>query len=203
MSNEYYAPKHRAVAWHYSEVDNPASFETNILQRIKHHSPTGMGVGYGGSGAADFALNILDTRLRQLDYQAAETKAWNKASVYLDIFGLHHAFKWTFIAIAADESFIEWSIIDAWVYAVRFDDSLGSFLKPHVSSDFRAIFAALYDENAAKEQQHIDDETARRNILCFRALHKLIEQSDESAETGFAKDARAFIARLDSWRARR
>ena len=31
----------------------------NIPQRIAHHSPTGMEWGYGGSGPADFALNVL------------------------------------------------------------------------------------------------------------------------------------------------
>jgi DNA-directed RNA polymerase subunit RPC12/RpoP len=32
---------------------------TNVPQRIKQHSPTGFEWGYGGSGPADLALNIL------------------------------------------------------------------------------------------------------------------------------------------------
>ncbi|OGS01441.1 MAG: hypothetical protein A2V88_13965 [Elusimicrobia bacterium RBG_16_66_12] len=39
----------------------PGDFDCrfNIPQAIKLHSPTGMEWGYGGSGPADFALNIL------------------------------------------------------------------------------------------------------------------------------------------------
>ena len=32
---------------------------TNIPRLLIHHSPTGFEIGYSGSGAADFALNIL------------------------------------------------------------------------------------------------------------------------------------------------
>jgi hypothetical protein len=32
---------------------------TNVPQRIVQHSPTGFAWGYGGSGPADLALNIL------------------------------------------------------------------------------------------------------------------------------------------------
>lgn len=37
----------------------------NIYQIIYHHSPTGFEIGYGGSGPADFALNILELFLRE------------------------------------------------------------------------------------------------------------------------------------------
>jgi hypothetical protein len=37
----------------------------NIHQVYKHHSPTGMNWGYGGSGPADFALNILELFMRR------------------------------------------------------------------------------------------------------------------------------------------
>jgi hypothetical protein len=53
----------------------------NIRQRIVRHSPTGFAWGYGGSGPADLALNILSVFIGQA---AAE-------SLYQD-------FKWEFIA---------------------------------------------------------------------------------------------------------
>jgi hypothetical protein len=53
----------------------------NIQQRIVRHSPTGFAWGYGGSGPADLALNILSVFIGQ---EAAE-------SLYQD-------FKWKFIA---------------------------------------------------------------------------------------------------------
>jgi hypothetical protein len=53
----------------------------NIPRRIVRHSPTGFNWGYGGSGPADLALNILSVFIGQ---EAAES--------------LYQAFKWEFIA---------------------------------------------------------------------------------------------------------
>jgi hypothetical protein len=58
-----------------------AGRHVNIPQRIVRHSPTGFAWGYGGSGPADLALNILSVFIGQ---EAAE-------SLYQD-------FKWEFIA---------------------------------------------------------------------------------------------------------
>lgn len=43
------------------EMDNPraAALETNVVRSVIHHSPTGFETGYGGSGPADLALNVL------------------------------------------------------------------------------------------------------------------------------------------------
>ena len=54
---------------------------TNIPQRIIYHSPDGFEWGYGGSGPADFALNILSVFIGQ-----------EKAFRY------YQDFKWKFIA---------------------------------------------------------------------------------------------------------
>jgi hypothetical protein len=40
--------------------DGHTQIHVNIPQRVVHHSPDGFEWGYGGSGPADFALNILD-----------------------------------------------------------------------------------------------------------------------------------------------
>lgn len=60
---------------------NDGTAQFNFAQNIRIHSPTGMEYGYGGSGPADCALNIL------LHFVDGRT-AW----------GLHQSFKWDFIA---------------------------------------------------------------------------------------------------------
>jgi hypothetical protein len=54
---------------------------TNVPRRVVRHSPAGFEWGYGGSGPADFALNILSVFIGQ---EKAE--------------GLYQDFKWDFIA---------------------------------------------------------------------------------------------------------
>lgn len=56
--------------------------ETNVPHVWKYHSPTGFEFGYGGSGPADLALNIL------LKSGLDREEAWL----------LHQDFKWKFIA---------------------------------------------------------------------------------------------------------
>lgn len=63
------------------------TLEINIPQRIVKHSPTGMEIGYGGSGPADFALNILALFIGR---RRAERV------------GLYQDFKWKFIATMDD-----------------------------------------------------------------------------------------------------
>jgi hypothetical protein len=59
---------------------------TNIPQVEVYHSPSGFEWGYGGSGPADFALNIL---MLFTDKKTA--------------YALHQAFKWDFIAAMPKE----------------------------------------------------------------------------------------------------
>ena len=56
---------------------------TNVTRRITHHSPNGFEWGYGGSGLADFALNILSVFIGQEEAQRG---------------GLYQDFKWQFIS---------------------------------------------------------------------------------------------------------
>jgi hypothetical protein len=49
---------------------------TNVPHRIKRHSPTGLAWGYGGSGPADFALNILSVFIGQKEYEKDELVAF-------------------------------------------------------------------------------------------------------------------------------
>jgi len=71
----------------------------NIEQRIKYHSPTGFEWGFGGSGPADLALNILS-------YFVPVDEA----------FRLHQEFKWEFIAsVPFDGGTIKNEAIRAWI----------------------------------------------------------------------------------------
>ena len=59
---------------------------TNVPRRITKHSPTGFEWGYGGSGPADFALNILSVFIGQ-----------KLAEFY------YQDFKWEFVSKLPDE----------------------------------------------------------------------------------------------------
>jgi hypothetical protein len=61
---------------------NKDGITTNVPLRITRHSPNGFEWGYGGSGPADFALNILSVFIGQ---EAAEKN------------GLYQDFKWEFV----------------------------------------------------------------------------------------------------------
>ena len=74
---------------------------TNVPHAIVHHSPTGMEWGYGGSGPADFALNILYL------FTDRETA-----------FNLHQEFKREFVATMPREGGeIKANIIRDWIYS--------------------------------------------------------------------------------------
>lgn len=107
----------QGVWWVRDGVDTTGILKSNIAHRVKHHSPTGMNVGYAGSGPADFALNILQHRLEMLGYTGEKSNGtWNKQAIYRDIFGLHQKFKFEFL-VNADPLMgrISWADIDWWL----------------------------------------------------------------------------------------
>lgn len=62
--------------------DDDNNVTANVEHRWKAHSPPGFEFGYGGSGPADLALNIL------LKFGLSRERAWS----------LHQDFKWAFVA---------------------------------------------------------------------------------------------------------
>ena len=78
---------------------------TFLKQRIVLHSPTGFGWGYGGSGPADLALNML------YDY-LLRTKCKGARALALD---LHQTFKWGFIASQTKELSVTGDEIEYWL----------------------------------------------------------------------------------------
>lgn len=74
--------------------------ETNVPHQWIHHSPDGFEWGYGGSGPADLALNIL--LMAGLD----KNKSWR----------LHQDFKWKFIATMSHEGgILKKEEINKWI----------------------------------------------------------------------------------------
>jgi hypothetical protein len=85
----------------------------NLGQLVVHHSPTGFNWGYGGSGPADFALNILQyfgPPGNEVDCFRGRCSqfAWN----------YHHQFKREFIAALPKEGgVIPGEVIRKWIEA--------------------------------------------------------------------------------------
>ena len=80
------------IVLHRNGIDNP------VPHRYDYHSPTGMEFGYGGSGPADAALNILAL------FVPGPTA-----------FRLHQDFKWRFVAPAKEGDELEVARIVEWI----------------------------------------------------------------------------------------
>lgn len=91
---------------------------TNVPHLVRHHSPSGYEWGYGGSGPADLALNIVEAILRRERFVGPTTKdVWDKSTIFRAAYRLHQGFKWAFIAPAPkDNVIIAYEDARAWVY---------------------------------------------------------------------------------------
>lgn len=69
---------------------------TNVPHLVVHHSPDGFEFGYGGSGAADLALNACQLYLNIIQYSGTKTKCFDGNCWKLAWF-LHQEFKREFI----------------------------------------------------------------------------------------------------------
>jgi hypothetical protein len=80
------------------DADNDRSVVvTNVPHLVVHHSPNGFEFGYGGSGAADLALNACQLYLNQVNYSGLKTKCYDGTCWKLAWY-LHQEFKREFIA---------------------------------------------------------------------------------------------------------
>jgi hypothetical protein len=80
------------------DADNERSVVvTNVPHLVVHHSPSGFEFGYGGSGAADLALNACQLYLNQVNYSGLKTKCYDGTCWKLAWY-LHQEFKREFIA---------------------------------------------------------------------------------------------------------
>jgi hypothetical protein len=112
----------------------------SIPQAHKHHSPTGFEIGYGGSGPADLALNILAAAIGPApdpgpepdedsspdawevwaERDAQRVKLYDGSYAHADAWDLHEPFKWELIATLPREGgTIPGVVIEAWLTVKR------------------------------------------------------------------------------------
>ncbi len=88
---------------------------TNVRHVVTHHSPTGFEWGYGGSGPADLALNIVEIMLHRLGYEGERTECF-QGTCFRQAFKLHQDFKWTFISgVPREGAVLSYEEVWTWV----------------------------------------------------------------------------------------
>jgi hypothetical protein len=93
-------------------------FKTNVRWQVRHHSPSGLEIGYPGSGPADLALNVMATLLPVAGGGRTERCFDGRVSSIAWLF--HQAFKFRFLSsVDPQEGRIEWSKIDQWLEEKR------------------------------------------------------------------------------------
>lgn len=90
---------------------------TNVPWLVKNHSPNGFDWGYGGSGPADLALNILEALLRRSGFDGSKSQVSWSGDTYFDAaFALHQEFKWYFVSGLPNEGgVISLSDVNTWI----------------------------------------------------------------------------------------
>ncbi len=74
---------------------------TNVPHLVVHHSPTGFEWGYGGSGPADTALNMIEAVLQKEDYAGPLVDCF-QGQCFEAAFRVHQDAKWKFIATMSE-----------------------------------------------------------------------------------------------------
>ena len=81
----------------YMARSKTGAWVTNVKRKCIQHSPDGFAWGYGGSGPADFALNILENVLILEGWKGPRTQCYKKKCFTL-AWDFHQQFKWSRIA---------------------------------------------------------------------------------------------------------
>lgn len=97
------------------DADHHRVAVTNVPHLVVHHSPDGFEFGYGGSGAADLALNVCQLYLNLTQYKGRKTKCYD-GNCWALAWHFHQDFKREFIASAnwVKGASIPFGKIDAW-----------------------------------------------------------------------------------------
>lgn len=105
----------------------------NIPQIFKWHSPTGFECGYGGSGPADLALNVLAILIPNGSDGAEGWRIWDGQTVSATAGLLHQTFKDDFIA-GMDRAGGKIAIEDirAWIAEQRAEASFSELLSAYL-----------------------------------------------------------------------
>lgn len=109
---------------------------TNVPVSCLHHSPDGFEWGYGGSGPADLALNILDYAIKKLGLVEQVPVHCFIGECSGEAWLLHQGFKGQFIAAVPEMGgFIPWREIVEWI-----GDSMGMELtEPDLAEHFVTV----------------------------------------------------------------
>ena len=127
--------KHGIVLKRVGDFMNPPAYETavwtNVPHLVTHHSPSGFEWGYGGSGPADLALNIIELCLRKLGYEGPKMECWDKSHCFEAAWAMHHDFKFKAIAgFPKQGGQLDWQFVVDWVQAntpdyLKLEDKFG------------------------------------------------------------------------------
>ena len=90
---------------------------TNVPHLAVWHSPTGYEFGYGGSGPADLALNVVEFTLRHIGFKGETTNdIWGGQTIFSQTATMHQDFKWQFIDLIPREGGeVPFATIQEWV----------------------------------------------------------------------------------------
>lgn len=100
-----------------------ANVQTNVPHAVCHHSPSGYEFGYGGSGPADLALNVMEIYVADMGLRGQKKTAFGEAEVECFegtcdplAWDLHQRFKRDFIGrVPREGGRIEGDAIREWI----------------------------------------------------------------------------------------
>lgn len=93
-----------------------------VEQKCVWHSPDGFEWGYGGSGPADLALNILEEYFKRMGFKGGRTKVF-KGTCFKLAARLHQQFKWDMIApLDRAGAVLSWNDVHEWVQVHATDE---------------------------------------------------------------------------------
>lgn len=87
---------------------------TNVPHYCVHHSPTGYEFGFGGSGPADLALNMVEYMLVQENWKESTVSLW-KGKCFDTSWRLHQETKWYWIASIRHDIVIPYQDFRDWI----------------------------------------------------------------------------------------
>ena len=181
------------------------TYFTNVPVTVVHHSPTGFAWGYGGSGPADLALNILEYAVRFLGLAKGDSvKTYSGNSSY-EAWNYHQSFKRLFIEDVPDNGgIISWNEIRDWL-SVSLDALLpipsllqrrlvvaypreyfDDFIKGHPGANTalsKAAFLACVEETALAVDPEIDVVGAPYTMEYYGGSF-IINDSNDGVESG-------------------
>jgi len=196
------------------------TYFTNVPVAVIHHSPTGFSWGYGGSGPADMALNILEYVVRFLGLAKGESVKVYSGTCSAEAWDLHQSFKRLFLEdVPKNGGVISWSEIRNWL-SVSLDALLPNpviperrlviaypkeyfddFIKGHPNSDTRLsryAFLARVEEMALEVDPEIDVVTAPYSMEYYGGSFIINDSSDGKKSGELAKYIRETIFNLFS-----